>query len=284
MLPCSTSTLRRSNVTVSGIAGPAPTIVFLHGLGSDQSTWRLLAPAFERRYRVVLLDLIGAGQSDTTAYDYAHYGSLQAHADDLLEVLTDLAIPAVTFVGHSVSSMIGVLAAIRAPERFERLVLLSPSPRFANTQGYHGGFEPQDIRELLAAMDANYSAWSHGIAPVMMGAGHPALTLELTNSFLQTNPGIARHLAQVTFNCDHRADLPLLTTPTLLVQCAHDVIAPLAVGIYLHENLIASQLVVIDTPGHCAHLTAPVQTLSEIEKFLRLPLYAAMAEPAGHSW
>lgn len=266
---------RRSNVTISGQASPAPAIVFLHGLGADQTSWRRLAPAFEDRYQVLLLDLVGAGQSDLSAYDYAKYGSLHAHADDLLAVLHELNLFDVVFVGHSISSMIGVLAAIKEPGRFSRLVLLSPSPRFVNEGGYRGGFEQKDIQELLNAMENNYLGWAQGIAPLMVGAENPQLAMELTNSFFQTQPAIAQHFARVTFFSDHRADLPLLTTPTLILQCAHDVIAPLAVGNYINENLADSQLVAIDTPGHSAHLSAPTETLREIEKFLRTaPVFA----------
>lgn len=250
-------------------------MVFLHGLGADQTTWRLLAPTFEADYQVVQLDLVGAGKSDAAAYDYAKYGSLQAHADDLLAVLHELNLHDVVFVGHSVSAMIGVLAAIKEPARFSRLVLLAPSPRFVNAEGYAGGFEQKDINELLAAMDDNYHGWAQGIAPVMLGSENADLVMELTNSFFHTNPNIAKHFARVTFTLDLRADLPLLTTPVLIVQCAHDVIAPLAVGNYLNETLGDSQLVVIDTPGHCAHLTAPAQTRREIVQFLQVaPVFA----------
>lgn len=264
------SALRRSNVTVSGQPSPAPAIVFLHGLGADQTSWHRLAPAFEDHYQVLLLDLVGAGKSDTASYDYAKYGSLSAHADDLLAVLHELNLHDIIFVGHSISSMIGVLAAIKEPKRFGRMVLLAPSPRFVNADGYRGGFEQNDIQEMLAAMEANYYGWSEGIASVMTDANRPELVMELTNSFFQTQPSIAQHFARVTFYADHRADLPFLTTPTLILQCAHDVIAPVAVGTYLHENLPDSQLVIIDTPGHSAHLTAPDATLHEIEVFLHL--------------
>lgn len=275
--------LRRSNVTITGLADPhAPTIVFLHSLGADQSSWHLLAPLFEADYRVVLLDLIGAGNSLPEAYDYARHGSLQGHADDLLDVLHALAVTDIVFVGHSISSIIGVLAAIRAPERFGRLVLLAPSPRFVSEAGYAGAFAKQDIEELLTAMEQNYEGWVGNIAPLMMGGSNAALISELTNSFLRTNPAMAQHFARTTFLCDHRADLPLLNTPTLILQCAHDVIAPLAVGLYLHEHLPDSQLVVIDTPGHCAHLTAPGHTLVEMKNFLQeVPYYAdRVARPA----
>ena len=263
--------LQRSNVAVSGSTDKnAPTIVFLHGLGADQTSWRLLAPAFEDNYRVVLLDLIGAGNSDTSAYDYARHGSLQGHADDLLDVLHALGAREVAFVGHSVSSIIGVLAAIKEPTLFGRLVLLAPSPRFIDGEGYTGGFARRDIEELLAAMEQDYAGWTNGIAPLMVGSSNTALITELTNSFMQSNPLIAQHFARTTFLTDHRADLPLLTTPVLILQCAHDVIAPLAVGTYLHEHLPDSQLAIIDTPGHCAHLTAPDQTRREIEEFLEM--------------
>jgi sigma-B regulation protein RsbQ len=266
----STSVLLRSHVNVSGVLDSAAAIVFLHGLGADQRCWHLLAPAFEDRYRVVLLDLVGAGKSDTEAYEYVRYGSLGAHADDLLGVLHALDLHEVVFIGHSVGAMIGLLAAIKEPKRFGRLVLLAPSPRFVNAEGYLGGFEQKDIQELLAAMEANYYGWSEAIAPVMMGTEHPELIMELTNSFFHTQPAIAQHFARVTFFSDHRADLPFLTTPALIIQCAHDVLAPVAVGTYLHENLADSQLVVLDTPGHCAHLTAPRETLHEINQFLRI--------------
>jgi sigma-B regulation protein RsbQ len=270
MKPTSTLAQYRSNVTVSGQPSPAPAIVFLHGLGADQTSWRRLAPTFEDRYQVVLLDLIGAGKSDVASYDYAKYGSLAAHADDLLAVLHELNLFDVVFVGHSISSMIGVLAAVKEPARFGRLVLLAPSPRFVNAEGYQGGFEQKDIQELLAAMEANYHGWSEGVAALMTDANRPELVMELSNSFFQTQPAIAQHFARVTFYSDHRADLPFLTTPALILQCAHDAIAPVAVGTYLHENLPDSQLVVIDTPGHSAHLTAPQETLHEIEKFLQV--------------
>lgn len=275
MTATATSALIRSNVTVSGAASPAPAMVFLHGLGSDQTSWHRVAPAFADRCQLVLLDLVGAGQSDTASYEYTKYASLNAHADDLLAVLRELDLHEVVFVGHSVASMIGVLAAIKEPKRFGRLVLLAPSPRFINDAGYVGGFEQKDIQELLAAMEANYYGWSEGMAPVMTDANRPEIVMELTNSFFHTNPAIAQHFARVTFLSDHRADLPFLTTPALILQCAHDVIAPVAVGTYLLENLADSQLVVIDTPGHSAHLTAPGEVISEIEHFLQVaPVFA----------
>jgi sigma-B regulation protein RsbQ len=226
---------------------------------------------------VVLLDLVGAGQSDLTAYDPAHYSTLEAHADDLLAVLRALDLPPVALVGHSVSAMIGMLAAIREPAQFAGLVMLGPSPHYLNEPGYVGGFERADIDDLLDVMASNYLGWAGGFAPVVMGAPEqPALSQELTASFCRTDPAIARHFARVIFLGDHRADLPRLRTPTLVVQNAHDVIAPQAVGTYVHQQLPGSQLVVVPTTGHCAHLSAPRETIAALAPFLdALPIPTA---------
>ncbi|UOQ50777.1 alpha/beta fold hydrolase [Hymenobacter cellulosivorans] len=261
--------LRRNNVTVSGSG--TQTMVLVHGFGCDQHMWRLVAPAFETHYRVVLLDLVGAGQSELAAYEPARYNTLAAHAADILEVLAALDLRGVVFVGHSVSAMIGVLAAIREPARFAQLVLVAPSPRYLNDAGYTGGFEPTDIDELLHAMDSNYLGWSGAITPVIMGhPERPELSAELNNSFCRTDPTIARHFARVTFLSDNRADLPLVRTPALILQCAHDALAPLAVGYYLQQHLPAAELVILDTSGHCPHLSAPQATIAAMFHFLGL--------------
>ncbi|OGX90797.1 alpha/beta fold hydrolase [Hymenobacter coccineus] len=264
-----TSAVRRSHATVTGAGHGAPAIVFSHGLGADQSTWRLLAPAFEKHYQVVRFDLVGAGQSDPTAYDYDRHGSLNGHADDLLDVLRELDLRDVVFVGHSVSSMIGVLAAIKEPARFARLVLLAPSPRFINDNDYCGGFEQADIDELLATMENNYHGWAGALAATVL-PDQRDLIAELTNSFLSTNPELARHFARVTFLSDHRRDLPLLATPVLILQGACDAVVPLTVGSYLHELLPNSQLRIIAASGHFPQLTAPYETLAAIDAFLPL--------------
>jgi sigma-B regulation protein RsbQ len=262
--------LMRHNVTVTG-SGPQA-MVFVHGFGCNQHMWRLVAPAFENRYRVVLLDLVGAGDSDLSAYDPARYATLDAHAEDVLEVIEALDLEKVIFVGHSVSAMIGVLAAIRKPARFEQLVLVAPSPRYLNdaNSGYTGGFEPDDLDDLFETMDNNYLGWSAAITPVIMGnPDRPELSAELNHSFCNTDPTIARHFARVTFLSDNRADLPRLRTPALILQCAQDVLAPRAVGSYVQAQLPGSQLVVLDTSGHCPHLSAPQATIAAINLFLQ---------------
>ncbi|TGD79640.1 alpha/beta fold hydrolase [Hymenobacter wooponensis] len=261
--------LKRNNVTISGAGKQA--MVFVHGFGCDQRMWRLVTPAFQESHQVVLLDLVGAGQSDLQAYDPERYNSLAAHADDILAVLRELGLYGAIFVGHSVGCIIGVLAAIKEPARFEKLVLVAPSPRYINDDKYTGGFEPADIEELLEAMDNNYLGWSGSITPVIMGnPDRPELTDELNQSFCSSDPTIARHFARVTFLSDNRADLPHLHTPTLILQCAQDIIAPLAVGYYMHQQIPNSELLVLDESGHCPHLSAPQATIGAIYHFLGL--------------
>ena len=261
--------LARNNVKLSGRADGRP-MVFAHGFGCDQTMWRFVAPAFEDRYQIVLFDHVGAGNSDLTAYDPGRYGSLTAYADDVLDICRELDLRDVIFVGHSVSAMIGALAAVTEPERFAALVMVGPSPRYINDTDYVGGFSPTDIESLLESLDSNYLGWSSAMAPVIMGnPERPALGAELTDSFCRTDPAIARHFARVTFTSDNRADLDRLAVPTLVLQCSEDVIAPLTVGQYVHDRVPDSELVILRATGHCPNLSAPEETIEAITDFLR---------------
>jgi sigma-B regulation protein RsbQ len=262
------SVLRRNNVKVSGRADGQP-MVFAHGFGCDQNMWRLVAPVFEDRYKVVLFDHVGAGSSDLSAYRPARYETLQGYADDVVEICRELTLERVIFVGHSVSSMIGVLAANAAPELIDALVLVGPSARYIDDEGYVGGFSREDISGLLDSLESNYLGWSSAMAPVIVGnADRPALGEELTNSFCRTDPEIARQFARATFLSDNRADLSKVRARTLLLQCSDDVIAPQAVGEFIHREIAGSELVIMKATGHCPNLSAPEETVAAIEAFL----------------
>ncbi len=261
------SVLTRNNVTLAG-AGTRP-MIFAHGYGCDQHMWRLITPAFADMYQLVLFDHVGAGQSDLAAYSRAKYSTLQGYADDVLEICAELDLWHAVFVGHSVSTMIGVLAAIQEPERVDRLVLVGPSPCYINDGDYVGGFTRQDIAELLEFQDSNYLGWSSSLAPVIMSnPDRPELAAELTNSFCRTDPAIAKQFAAVTFLSDNRADLSKVTARSLILQCQHDAIAPIAVGEYVHRHLVDSRLVILDATGHCPHLSAPEETIAAMRSFL----------------
>ncbi|WP_262297850.1 alpha/beta fold hydrolase [Microvirga sesbaniae] len=262
--------LQRNNVKVVG-KGQQP-MLFAHGYGCDQNMWRFITPAFEDRYKIILFDHVGHGQSDATAFDPARYGSLHGYAEDVLAICRELELKDVIFVGHSVSAMIGVLAAIQEPDRFDRLVLIGPSPRYVNDGDYIGGFKQEDIEGLLDVLDSNHLGWSSTMAPVIMGnPDRPELGEELSNSFCLTNPEIAKHFARVTFLSDNRADLPKVKTKALILQCSQDVIAPETVGRYMHQNLRGSQLVLMNATGHCPNLSAPEETIAIMEAFLGEP-------------
>jgi len=261
------SALQKNNVKISG-TGRRP-MLFAHGFGCDQNMWRLVVPAFEDDFKVVLFDHVGAGRSDLSAYSPRKYASLEGYASDVLEICRELRLTGVTFVGHSVSAMIGVLAAIEEPERFERLVLIGPSPRYIDDGDYIGGFSQDDIEELLESLDRNYLGWSSTMAPVIMGnPDRPELGAELTHSFCRTDPEIAKQFARVTFLSDNRTDLPKVKVPSLILQCSHDVIAPEVVGQYVHRNMADSSLVVMEATGHCPHLSAPDETSAAMRAYL----------------
>jgi sigma-B regulation protein RsbQ len=262
------SVQQRNDVHVFGTG--AGTIYFAHGFGCDQNMWRILAPLYAARYRVVLFDLVGCGGSDLKAYDRTKYGSLHGHAEDVLEIARELddGKPAI-FVGHSVSAMIGMLAGIKEPSRFAAQIMIGPSPCYINDGDYIGGFERSDIESLLDTLENNYLGWASTMAPTIMGAPEqPHLGVELTNSFCRTDPEIAKQFARVTFLSDLRSELPKLQAPTLIVQCHDDLIAPQAVGQYMLRVLPRGTLDVIENVGHCPHLSSPSASTASMDAFL----------------
>lgn len=245
--------------------------MFAHGFGCDQNMWRFVAPAFAGNYRVLTFDHVGAGGSDLNAYGERH-GTLAGYAEDVVEVARAAGVRGGIFVGHSVSAMIGVLAAQQDPELFDQLVLIGPSPRYIDDEAndYVGGFAQSEIEDLLSFLDSNHLGWSQAMAPTIMGnPDRPELAEELTESFCRTDPEIAARFARTTFLSDNRADLPGVSARTLILQCREDVIAPQAVGEYVHRAIRGSELVILDATGHCPNLSAPAETIAAIQAFLQ---------------
>ncbi|MGJ7565449.1 alpha/beta fold hydrolase [Variovorax sp. GB1R11] len=258
---------QRNNVRVGG-AG-TDTVIFGHGFGCDLNMWRLLEPVYAKRYRTVLFDHVGAGASDLTAYVPSRYSSLKGYADDLVEIAQEFGEGRLIFVGHSVGATIGMLADLAAPNIFAAHAMIGPSPCYVDDDGYIGGFSREDIDELLKTLEGNYLGWSSNMAPAIMGAPEqPELGVELVNSFCRTDPDIAARFARATFLSDHRADLPRLRAPTLILQCDDDIIAPVAVGEYMAKTLPDAELVVIENVGHCPQLSSPGPSADAIDAFL----------------
>ncbi len=267
----SAAVLTRNNVIELG-HGTQP-MLFAHGFGCDQHMWRYVTPAFENDYRIILFDYVGSGKSDWSSYDAERYATLDGYARDVLDICEALDLHDVVYVGHSVSSMVGVLAANAQPERFAQLIMVGPSPRYINdAPDYVGGFERSDIEGLLETMDKNYIGWANFLAPaIMKNPDRPELAEELTESFCSTDPVIARQFAKATFFSDNRGDLAQVRTPSLLLQCSEDIIAPMSVGEYLHRVLADSTLRVMNATGHCPHMSAPAETVSLIKDYLAAP-------------
>ncbi|GAC1406026.1 MAG: alpha/beta hydrolase [Mycobacterium sp.] len=257
----------RHNINIVGAEG-GPTIMLVHGFGCDQNLWRLVVPQLAPQFRLVLIDLVGSGASDPQAWDTAKYSALAGHAADILDIVDELDLRDVTFVGHSVAAIIGVLATLSDAHRFAKLVLLTPSPCYIDDGEYRGGFSKADIDDLLESLEQNYLGWSRAMAPVIMGdPDRPELIEELAETFCRADPDHARVFARATFLSDNRADLPRVALPTLVIECAQDAIAPREVGAYVHAHIPDSRLVTLDAIGHCPHVSAPAATASAIAAF-----------------
>lgn len=258
---------QRNNVHVTGEG--STTMFLAHGFGCDQNMWRLLEPTYAQRYRTVLFDLVGSGNSDLSAYESEKYSTLHGYARDVVDIAQEFGSERNIFVGHSVSAMIGMLADLQQPGLFAAHIMVGPSPCYINDGDYVGGFSREDIDGLLETLESNYLGWSSNMAPAIMGApSQPELGVELTNSFCRTDPEIAKQFARTTFLSDHRRELPLLSTPALVLQCSDDIIAPQAVGQYMARVLPRGTLEVIHNVGHCPHLSEPDACTGAMNRFL----------------
>jgi sigma-B regulation protein RsbQ len=262
-----TPVLRRHNVQISGLG--ERTMMFAHGFGCDQTMWETVARNFERDFRIVLFDYLGHGRSDASAYSPERYASLHAYAEDVVAIGRALDFEGAVFVGHSVSAMIGALASLKAPEMFAELVMVGPSPRYIDDDGYRGGFSREQIDELLDFLAENHLGWSATMAPAIMGnPDRPELGSRLENSFCRTDPGIARDFARATFLSDNRSDLAAVPARALVLQCSDDIIAPLSVGQYVHAALPRSEFRLLEATGHCPNLSAPDEVTAAIREFV----------------
>ncbi|MBE9584237.1 alpha/beta hydrolase [Mucilaginibacter sp. JRF] len=262
------SIIKRNNVKVIGNGDQV--ILFAHGFGCDQNAWKFVINAFTDDYKVVLFDYTGSGRSDILQYNAVKYSKLDGYTQDILDICEALELKDIVFVGHSVSSIIGILAAIQHPKYFSKLVLIGPSPRYLNAENYTGGFEQQDLEGLFEFMESNYLGWSSAMAPVIIGnSDRPELGEFLTSSFCSTNPDVARDFARVTFMSDNRADLSKLTVSSLTLQCSDDILAPLTVGEYVHLHTPGNKFVQLAATGHCPHISEPEETISAIRSYIQ---------------
>ncbi|WP_158795594.1 alpha/beta fold hydrolase [Pedobacter sp. L105] len=259
--------LKRNNVVIKG-KGTSP-MLFAHGFGCDQNMWRFITPAFEDSHKIILFDHVGAGKSDLTAYHPEKYKELDGYAQDIMEIINELNLVDIIFVGHSVSAMMGILSAEQAPNLFKTLILVSPSSSYIDDKDYIGGFSRNEIDELLESLDTNHMGWSMTMAPLIMAnPDKTELGEELTNSFCRTDPTIAKQFARATFLTDSRSILHSCITPALILQCSNDIIAPVEVGEYIHKQMVDSKLVILDATGHCPHLSAPEETISAMKGYV----------------
>ncbi|MDI2589664.1 alpha/beta hydrolase [Psychrobacillus sp. NEAU-3TGS] len=270
--------LFRNNVNISGKG--TRTMLFAPGFGCDQNMWRLVAPAFEENYRIILFDYVGSGKSDYNAYDPSKYSDLYGYANDLVEICAALDLKEITFVGHSVGSTIGMLASIQKPNLFEHLIMIGPSPRYLNDQpDYNGGFEREELEGLIDMMEMNYIGWSNYLSKVIMkNPDRPELSKELEESFCSTDPTVARQFAIATFFSDNREDLKKVLVPSLILQCSEDVIAPIEVGNYMNRHLPKNTLCFMEATGHCPHMSHPEETIRLIREYLTVGYVSTLSK------
>jgi sigma-B regulation protein RsbQ len=257
----------KNNVTTFNKEGKE-TIVFAHGFGTDQTAWEQVAAAFKDKYRIILYDNVGAGKSAPEAFSPNKYDTLSSYAADLIDICNALHVENAIFVGHSVSGMIGVLAAIKQPSLFSKLVLVGASARYLNDGDYIGGFDQPSLDGLYQSMSNNYFAWVSGFAPAAMGnPNKPYFTETFARTLSAIRPDIAQSVARVIFQSDHRNILGKLEKPTLLLQTQQDIAVPMEAAEYLHKHIKNSTLHVVEAEGHFPHISAADKVINELRNF-----------------
>ena len=260
--------VRKHNVNILGSGDRV--MMFAHGLGLDQTTWRLIAPAFQQEFKVVLLDYIGCGKSNKSAFDAKKYSTLEGYADDVNNLCEYLHLKDVVFVAHSVSSMIGLIAALNRPAFYDKLIFIGPSPRYLNdVDGYIGGHQNADVDSIIKAIEDDCTSWVYANVPTIVGESNPsALVKEIVNSFISTDREMLKQFALATFFIDYRKELLRFNKPCLILQPTEDVIVPLQVGDYLEAHLCNGSLLRLKGKGHFPQLTSPTEVIAAISGFI----------------
>ncbi len=259
--------LARLAVRQSGLADRQP-VMFIHGYGANQSVWAQVAPAFERDHRVILLDNAGAGESAPGSWDPERHGSLWGYAQDVNAVAAELNLRKTILVGHSVGGMVGALAAASQPDRYARLVMVAPSARFLNDEGYVGGFDRAQIEQLVVALDRDYAGWVRAMAPRLVGATEGSGLAQTLERMLSEATPLAQSMARSFLFADHRAQLEQVRVPTLVMQGPDDPFVPLSVARDVERRLPDGHLVQLGAAGHFPILSAPGEVIAAVRSFL----------------
>jgi sigma-B regulation protein RsbQ len=269
--------LRRNNVQVSDAPPDAETIVFAHGFGTDHNAWDGQLAPLRERFRCVSFDHVGASPFGMNGFNPRRYSSLYSYAQDLIEICDALELRNVRLVGHSVSGMVSMIAAILKPEFFSSLLVIGASPRYVNDPltGYHGGFERLDVDALFDTMAANYHAWASGFAPLVMGnPDRPELSAYFCETLLSIRPDVAQAVLKVIFLSDHRDELARVQVPVWLLAAREDPAVPDSVSDFLARHLPNNRLVRLEATGHLPHISAPDEVNSVIARWLQTPTHA----------
>ncbi|WP_293929269.1 alpha/beta fold hydrolase [Sphingobacterium sp. UBA6320] len=262
---------KKNNVNIEGNLNARETLVFAHGFGTDQTAWEGVKQAFKDDYRLVLYDNVAAGKAAPEAYSPVKYNTLHTYADDLLAIIDVLEVEQVTIIAHSVSSMIAMLAAVKKPNYFKKVIFIGASPRYINDEieGYIGGFTQCALDSMYETMTTNYYAWVSGFSSIAMGNPEkPELGESFARSLGAIRPDIALAVAKVIFEADLRAELEKYQKPTLLIQAQHDIAVPQEVALYLNKHIANSKLIEVNATGHFPHISAPDQVIEAVKSFI----------------
>ena len=256
---------QQSRVTVTGSG--ARTLLCAHGFCSHQGIFRHQVQTFQDTHRVVTYDLAGFGQSHPGLWDANRHTSLNAYAADMVRLIDELNLWHITLLGASMSSMIGLLASLERPERFDALVFIGASPRYLNHSGYHGGFERSDVEGFYGLVDRQQD-WQATLTGMMLGRPVSLALQEVAERVRGVRPEVAGVVARAIFDSDYRSLAPTARHPVLVTQTRADSVVPVGVGLYLAQHLPEADLVFLPGVGHIPNFTEPEAFNLTLQQFL----------------
>lgn len=260
---------KRHNLNIIG--NGEKKILFIHGFASSQEAWKWIVPAFEEDYTLILVDLVGSGKSDKNAYQKERYQNLMGYVEDLIEVCDYLDMSEGIIIGHSVGGMIGLLLANKRPDLVQQVQMLGASPHYLNElPDYIGGFELENVDQILEMMELNYEGWASYLAPVALPLTESNnQTSYIESSFLASDPKVTYDFLKLTLLVDYRLLLKEVETDTVILQCSEDSFVPIEAAQYMAKEIKNSHLHVLTAKGHYPHVSHPEETIAAIKCYLK---------------
>jgi 3-oxoadipate enol-lactonase len=246
------------NVVIEGPEN-APVLMLSNSLGTTHAMWQPQLDAFKQHFRLVRFDRRGHGGSGVPKGPY----TMEGLARDALAVLDGLGLKKVNWCGLSMGGMEGMWLGANAPERFERMVLCNTSALFPDRKIWDDRLRFARENGLAAMVGANMERWF----TKDFREREPKSIAWITEMFLTTPLEGYIGCGEAVRDMDHRALLPNIKVPTLVIAGRHDPATTLQAGEYLRDHIPGVAFTVLEA-AHISNVEQPAAFSNAVLEFL----------------